>query len=71
MAAVTKAVDRLLLQQEPHPGLVLDRYWVVTTNEAAPPFFGSFVDLEAHSRATCSTSCLILQECGHSSNTET
>jgi len=48
MAAVTKAVDRLLLQQEPHPGLVLDRYWVVTTNEAAPPFFGSFVDLEAH-----------------------
>ena len=27
MAAVTKVVDRMLLQQEPHPALVLDRYW--------------------------------------------
>jgi transcriptional regulator with XRE-family HTH domain len=26
MAAVTKAIDRVLLQQEPHPALVLDRY---------------------------------------------
>ena len=48
MAAVTKAIDRMLLQQEPHPALVLDRYWnVIRTNEAAPRFFGSFVDLEA------------------------
>jgi transcriptional regulator with XRE-family HTH domain len=30
MAAVTKAIDRLLLQQEPHPALVLDRYWNVS-----------------------------------------
>src|SRR6201987_3994002 len=51
MAAVTKAIDRVLLQQEPHPALVLDRYWnVIRTNEAAPRFFGSFVDLEARPR---------------------
>jgi len=51
MAAVMKAIDRVLLQQEPHPALVLDRYWnVVRTNEAAPRFFGSFVDLEARKK---------------------
>lgn len=47
MAVVTQAVDRMLRQHEPHPALVLDRYWnVVRTNEAAPRFFGSFIDLE-------------------------
>jgi transcriptional regulator with XRE-family HTH domain len=51
MAAVTNAIDRMLLQQEPHPALVLDRYWnVIRTNRAAPQFFGSFVDLEARQR---------------------
>jgi transcriptional regulator with XRE-family HTH domain len=29
MAAVTQAVDRLLLQHEPHPALVLESYWNV------------------------------------------
>ena len=48
MAAVRTAIDRMLLQQEPHPALVLDRYWnVIKTNEAAQRFFGSFVDLQA------------------------
>jgi transcriptional regulator with XRE-family HTH domain len=48
MAVVTQAIDRMLEQHEPHPALVLDRYWnVVRTNKAAPQFFGSFVDLEA------------------------
>src|SRR5262249_2462444 len=47
MAIVTGAIGRMLEQHEPHPALVLDRYWnVVRTNEAAPRFFGSFVDLE-------------------------
>jgi transcriptional regulator with XRE-family HTH domain len=47
MAIVTQAIDRMLQQHEPHPALVLDRHWnVVRTNEAAPRFFGSFVDLE-------------------------
>jgi transcriptional regulator with XRE-family HTH domain len=46
MAVVTRAIDRMLQQHEPHPALVLDRHWnVVRTNEAAPRFFGSFVDL--------------------------
>jgi len=48
MAIVTQAIDRMLQQHEPHPALVLDRYWnVIRTNQAAPRFFGSFVDLEA------------------------
>ena len=48
MAVVTLAIDRMLEQHEPHPALVLDRYWnVIRTNKAAPQFFGSFVDLEA------------------------
>jgi hypothetical protein len=48
MAIVTRAIDRMLEQHEPHPALVLDRYWnVIRTNEAAPRFFGSFVDLDA------------------------
>ena len=51
MAVITHAIDRILRQQEPHPALVLDRYWnVIRTNDGAPRFFGSFVDLEARSR---------------------
>ncbi len=47
MTVVTRAVDRMLQQHEPHPALVLDRYWfVVRTNQATPRFFGSFIDLE-------------------------
>src|ERR1700728_4452231 len=48
MAIVTQAIDGMLQQHEPHPALVLDRYWnVIRTNQAAPRFFASFVDLEA------------------------
>ena len=48
MAIVTQAIDRMLEQHEPHPALVLDRYWnVIRTNQAAPQFFGSFIDLHA------------------------
>jgi transcriptional regulator with XRE-family HTH domain len=47
MAIVTGAIGRMLQQHEPHPALVLDRNWnLVRTNEAAPRFFGSFVNLE-------------------------
>jgi transcriptional regulator with XRE-family HTH domain len=47
MAVVTRAIDRMLRQHEPHPALVLDRNWnVIRTNGAAPRFFASFVDLE-------------------------
>jgi transcriptional regulator with XRE-family HTH domain len=48
MRRVTEALKRLLLQHEPFPAFVMDRYWnVVLTNAAAPRFFGSFVDLSA------------------------
>jgi transcriptional regulator with XRE-family HTH domain len=51
MAIVTRAIDRMLQQHEPDPALVLDRHWnVLRTNEAAPRFFGSFVDLEARAK---------------------
>lgn len=47
LAVVTQAIDRMLQQHEPHPALVLDRYWtVLRTNQAAPRFFGSFIDLD-------------------------
>jgi transcriptional regulator with XRE-family HTH domain len=48
MAAVMGAIDQMLENHEPHPALLLDRYWnVLRTNKAAPKFFGSFVDLDA------------------------
>ena len=30
MAVLTRAIDRMLQQHEPHPALVLDRYWRVS-----------------------------------------
>ncbi len=51
MALVMTAVDRVLMQHEPHPALVMDRYWnVLKTNEAAPRFFGGFIDLSLRPR---------------------
>jgi transcriptional regulator with XRE-family HTH domain len=48
MRRVTEALKRLLRQHEPFPAIVMDRYWnVVLTNEAAPRFFGCFVNLAA------------------------
>jgi transcriptional regulator with XRE-family HTH domain len=48
MTVVSRAIDRMLEQHEPHPALVLDRYWhVIRANKAATRFFGSFIDLEA------------------------
>lgn len=51
MSVINRAVDRMLLQHEPHPALVLDRHWnVLRTNNAAPRFFGSFIDLNSRPR---------------------
>ncbi len=48
MKVVTNAIDQMLSNHEPHPALLLDRYWnVVRTNAAAPAFFGSMIDLNA------------------------
>ena len=46
MRVVHRALERMLKQHEPYPALVMDRHWnVLMTNEAAPKFFGQFVDL--------------------------
>jgi transcriptional regulator with XRE-family HTH domain len=46
MRAITAAVERMLKQQEPYPAVLLDRHWnVLAANDAAPRFFGRFVDL--------------------------
>jgi len=46
MRQVTQALDRMLRQHEPYPAMVMDRHWnVLQTNQAAPEFFGLFVDL--------------------------
>jgi len=51
MAVVTRVIDRMLRHHEPHPAIMMDRYWnVLKTNEAAPRFFGSFVDLSARKK---------------------
>jgi transcriptional regulator with XRE-family HTH domain len=48
MAQARRALDSILRQQEPFPAVVMDRYWnILLTNEAAPRFFGLFVDLAA------------------------
>ncbi len=46
MRSITRALNRMLSQQEPFPAILMDRYWnVLATNEAAPNFFNHFVDL--------------------------
>jgi transcriptional regulator with XRE-family HTH domain len=48
MRSITSALKRMLRQHEPFPALVMDRYWnVLMTNEAAPRFFGLFIDMAA------------------------
>jgi transcriptional regulator with XRE-family HTH domain len=46
MRSIMNALQRVLRQHEPFPAVVLDRYWnVIMTNEAAPAFFGRFIDM--------------------------
>ena len=46
MQSVTRALERILRQNEPYPALVMDRYWnVLTTNESTPRFFNCFIDM--------------------------
>lgn len=48
MAQARLALDRILLQQEPFPAVVMDRHWnILLTNDAAARFFGLFLDLAA------------------------
>jgi len=46
MESIVKALKRVLRQHEPFPAVVMDRYWnVVMANDAAPIFFGKFIDI--------------------------
>ncbi len=48
MRPVIKALEQMLKQHEPHPAVVMDRYWnILMTNEGAPAFFNRFIDLSA------------------------
>jgi transcriptional regulator with XRE-family HTH domain len=50
LAGVKRALDRMLLQHEPFPSIVMDRHWnVFMRNVSARRFFGAFVDLDARS----------------------
>jgi transcriptional regulator with XRE-family HTH domain len=48
MNGVIRALERVVRQHEPFPAIVMDRHWnVLMTNDAAPRFFGSFIDMAA------------------------
>ena len=68
LSRITTALKRMLRQNEPFPTMVMDRHWnVVLVNDAAPRFFGSFVDLAAWpARATYYTSCSTPRACARS-----
>ena len=52
MKGVTDALKRMLVQHEPFPAVVMDRYWnVVMTNEATQRFFNCFIDMAAREKA--------------------
>lgn len=45
LAIVRSAVRRMLVQHDPFPAVVMDRYWnVLQANASAPHFFGTFFD---------------------------
>ncbi|MFL6604930.1 MAG: helix-turn-helix domain-containing protein [Steroidobacteraceae bacterium] len=48
MRSLTQAIQRILRQHDPFPAVVMDRYWnVLLSNDSAPRFFGSFIDMAA------------------------
>jgi hypothetical protein len=51
MDSISKALQRMLVQQEPFPAIVMDRHWnVLMTNDAAPRLFNCFIDIAAWPR---------------------
>ncbi|NNG03231.1 MAG: helix-turn-helix transcriptional regulator [Inquilinus sp.] len=53
-APVRQAIAFILRQQEPFPGLVIDRHWsLVASNEAAARLIGDLVDVEAFTTQIC------------------
>jgi transcriptional regulator with XRE-family HTH domain len=57
MQSIHKALERMLRQHEPFAAVVMDRHWnVLTSNQAAPRFFGLFTNMEARPKH-CSQPC--------------
>ncbi|EJC83093.1 putative transcriptional regulator [Rhizobium leguminosarum bv. trifolii WSM2297] len=51
MKSVRDALKRMLVQHEPFPAVVMDRYWnVAMTNDATLRFFNSFIDMAAREK---------------------
>jgi len=51
MKGVADALTRMLVQHEPFPAVVMDRYWnVLMTNDATQRFFNSFIDMAAREK---------------------
>jgi transcriptional regulator with XRE-family HTH domain len=47
MSMIRKAIDLMLLKQEPYPAFAIDRYWnLLLTNVAANRLIAAFIDLE-------------------------
>jgi hypothetical protein len=47
MTSIRKALDLMLLKQEPYPAFVIDRHWnLLLTNGAANRLLAAFIDLE-------------------------
>ncbi len=47
MSMIRKAIDLMLLKQEPYPAFAIDRYWnLLLTNTAANRLIAAFIDLE-------------------------
>ena len=47
MTSIRKALDFMLLKQEPYPAFAIDRYWnLLLTNDAANRLLAAFLDLE-------------------------
>jgi transcriptional regulator with XRE-family HTH domain len=47
MSMIRKAIDLILLKQEPYPAFAIDRYWnLLLTNAAANRLLAAFIDLE-------------------------
>ncbi|WP_234745842.1 helix-turn-helix domain-containing protein [Burkholderia sp. WTPI3] len=48
MHGVIRALERVVRQHDPFPAIVMDRHWnVLMSNDAAPRFFGCFIDMAA------------------------
>ena len=51
MKGVADALKRMLVQHEPFPAVVMDRYWnVLMTNDATQGFFNCFIDMAAREK---------------------